>query len=122
MLLSTSGGKMTPFLTTKTSETNGQISPDGKWVAYASNESGDLGDLCHHLSHRSRQVAGLPRRRHRASLARRWQGDFLHRRQEHVDRSSGQYATEPSPQATPRRCFSTQFRAQVSSTDRSRMT
>jgi Tol biopolymer transport system component len=32
---------MTPFLTTKTSETNGMISPDGKWVAYASNESGD---------------------------------------------------------------------------------
>ena len=25
----------------KASETNGQISPDGKWVAYASNESGD---------------------------------------------------------------------------------
>ncbi len=41
VLLSPSGGKMTPFLTTKTSETNGMISPDGKWVAYASNESGD---------------------------------------------------------------------------------
>ncbi len=41
VLLSTSGGKMTRFLTTRTSETNGQISPDGKWVAYASNESGD---------------------------------------------------------------------------------
>ena len=41
VLLPTSGGNMTPFLTTKTSETNGQISPDGKWVAYASNESGD---------------------------------------------------------------------------------
>jgi eukaryotic-like serine/threonine-protein kinase len=32
---------MTPFLSTKSSEINGQISPDGKWVAYASNESGD---------------------------------------------------------------------------------
>jgi serine/threonine protein kinase len=41
VLVSTSGGNMTRFLTTKTSETNGQISPDGKWVAYASNESGD---------------------------------------------------------------------------------
>jgi serine/threonine protein kinase/Tol biopolymer transport system component len=41
VLLSPTGGKMTPFLTTKTSETNGMISPDGKWVAYASNESGD---------------------------------------------------------------------------------
>jgi eukaryotic-like serine/threonine-protein kinase len=34
-------GKMKPFLATQASETNGQISPDGKWVAYASNESGD---------------------------------------------------------------------------------
>jgi eukaryotic-like serine/threonine-protein kinase len=41
VLLSKSGGKMTPFLSTKTSESNGQISPDGRWVAYASNESGD---------------------------------------------------------------------------------
>lgn len=34
-------GKITPFVATKASETNGLISPDGKWVAYASNESGD---------------------------------------------------------------------------------
>ena len=41
VLIPASGGKITPFLTTKSSETNGMISPDGKWVAYASNESGD---------------------------------------------------------------------------------
>ncbi len=35
------GGPMTPFLATSASATNGQISSDGKWVAYASNESGD---------------------------------------------------------------------------------
>jgi Tol biopolymer transport system component len=34
-------GEITPFLATQASETNGQISPDGKWVAYVSNESGD---------------------------------------------------------------------------------
>ena len=35
-------GNMTPFVATaKASETNGQISPDGKWVAYASDESSD---------------------------------------------------------------------------------
>jgi hypothetical protein len=28
------------LLSTKANETNGQISPDGKWVAYASDESG----------------------------------------------------------------------------------
>ena len=41
VLLPVSGGKLVPFLATKSNETNGQISPDGKWVAYASDESGD---------------------------------------------------------------------------------
>jgi serine/threonine protein kinase len=41
VLIPASGGKMTPFLPHKSSETNGEISPDGKWAAYASNESGD---------------------------------------------------------------------------------
>ena len=36
-LVTISTGKMTPFLTTTASETNGQISPDGKWVAYGSD-------------------------------------------------------------------------------------
>jgi serine/threonine protein kinase len=40
-LLPVSGGKLVPFLTTKSNQTNGQISPDGKWAAYASDESGD---------------------------------------------------------------------------------
>ena len=35
------GGKKVPFLVTKASERNGQISPDGRCVAYASNETGD---------------------------------------------------------------------------------
>jgi Tol biopolymer transport system component len=41
VLVPASGGGVVPFLATKADETNGQISPDGKWVAYASNESGD---------------------------------------------------------------------------------
>ena len=40
-LVSLSDGKLTPFLATDASETNGQISPEGKWVAYASNETGE---------------------------------------------------------------------------------
>jgi len=40
-LLSIAGGEPTWFPTSKGSETNGQISPDGKWVAYVSDESGD---------------------------------------------------------------------------------
>jgi eukaryotic-like serine/threonine-protein kinase len=41
VLLGVEDGKIAPFLVAKGSETNGQISPDGKWAAYASNESGD---------------------------------------------------------------------------------
>ncbi len=41
VLIDVSRGKKVLFLAGKASETNGQISPDGKWVAYASNETGD---------------------------------------------------------------------------------
>ncbi len=33
-------GKLTPFISNHASVTNGMISPDGKWVAYNSNETG----------------------------------------------------------------------------------
>jgi len=39
-LIPVAGGEPTRFLTSKGSESNGQIAPDGKWVAYASDESG----------------------------------------------------------------------------------
>jgi len=39
-LLPAAGGAAVPLLNTKANEANGQISPDGKWVAYASDESG----------------------------------------------------------------------------------
>src|ERR1700733_3103029 len=41
VLVPASGGGITQFLPRDSSKTNGQISPDGKWVAYASNESGE---------------------------------------------------------------------------------
>lgn len=40
-LVNVADGKLTPLLATNASETNGQISPDGKWLVYASNETGD---------------------------------------------------------------------------------
>jgi len=40
-LVPAAGGKLIRFGTTSGSQTNGMISPDGKWVAYASNDSGD---------------------------------------------------------------------------------
>jgi len=41
VIIPKNGGKMVPFLVTKADEIDGQISADGKWVAYASNESGE---------------------------------------------------------------------------------
>ena len=35
------GGQLKPFIESRGSDRTGQISPDGKWVAYASTESGD---------------------------------------------------------------------------------
>ena len=40
-LLPVDGGKPMPFLPGTETATNGQISPDGKWLAYSSPESGD---------------------------------------------------------------------------------
>jgi eukaryotic-like serine/threonine-protein kinase len=40
MLLPVTGGAPVRLLNGKANETNGQISPDGKWVTYASDESG----------------------------------------------------------------------------------
>ncbi len=39
-LLPASGGKSVPFGSGSANQMNGQFSPDGKWVAYASDESG----------------------------------------------------------------------------------
>jgi Tol biopolymer transport system component len=41
VLIPAGGGEIKQFLPNDSSKTNGQISPDGKWVAYASNESGE---------------------------------------------------------------------------------
>ncbi|HEY3930438.1 MAG TPA: protein kinase [Candidatus Koribacter sp.] len=40
-LIPAEGGEPVALMSGNASQTNGQISPDGKWVAYASNESGD---------------------------------------------------------------------------------
>jgi Tol biopolymer transport system component len=41
ILVPVNGEKVVPFLATKAAESTGMISPDNKWVAYASDESGD---------------------------------------------------------------------------------
>jgi len=115
-LVSTSGGKMTPFLTSKASETNGQISPDGKWVAYASNESGDL----------EIYVTTFPTAAGKWQVSRgggtepRWRGDG---KEIFYIGAGGTLTAVPITgegafaAGNPTQLFRTQFRAQVSSTD-----
>ena len=40
-LISLADKKVVPFLPSRTNKANGQISPDGKWVAYESDETGE---------------------------------------------------------------------------------
>ena len=116
VLIPTAGGKITPFLATKSSETNGQISPDGKWVAYSSNESGDW----------EIYVTTFPTAAGKWQVSRgggtepRWRGDgkeifYIGTANTFTAvpvTSGGTFATgNPTP------LFRTQFRAQVSSTD-----
>ena len=116
VLLTVPGGKMTPFLSTKSNETNGQISPDGKWVAYASNESGDW----------EIYVTTFPTAAGKWQVSRgggtepRWRGDG----KEIFYIGTGSTLTAVPVNATdtfssgnPAPLFHTQFRANVSSTD-----
>jgi len=116
VLLSTSDGKMTRFLTTNTSESNGQISPDGKWVAYASNESGDW----------EIYVTTYPTAAGKWQVSRgggtepRWRGDG--KEMFYIGAGSTLMSVPITSDGTfaagnPTPLFRTQFRAQVSSTD-----
>jgi serine/threonine protein kinase len=116
VLLTVPGGKMTPFLSTKSNETNGQISPDGKWVAYASNESGDW----------EIYVTTFPTAAGKWQVSRgggtepRWRGDG--KEIFYIGAGSALTAVPVSAAETfssgnPAPLFRTQFRANVSSTD-----
>jgi len=115
-LIHASDGKIVPFLVTQASETNGQISPDGKWVAYASNETGEW----------EVYVTTFPTAAGKFQVSRgggtepRWRGDgkelfYLGPKSTLTAvsvNSEGTFSTgNPSP------LFQSQLRAQVSSTD-----
>jgi eukaryotic-like serine/threonine-protein kinase len=116
VMLSTSGNKMTPFLISQASESNGMISPDGKWVAYASNESGDW----------EIYVTAFPTAAGKWQVSRgggaepRWRGDG--KEIFYIGAGSTLTAVPVSGAGTfaagnPTPLFRTQLRAQVSSTD-----
>ena len=61
----------TPFVQTEASETNPQFSPDGRWVAYASDESGRYGNLRDAVSRSRQKMAGVHGERQFPAMARR---------------------------------------------------
>jgi Tol biopolymer transport system component len=104
------------FLSTKSSESNGLISPDGKWVAYASNESGDW----------EIYVTTFPTAAGKWQVSRggatepRWRADG--KELFYIGPKSMLIAVSVDSQASfasgnPAPLFRTQLRAQVSSTD-----
>jgi serine/threonine protein kinase len=116
VLIPASGGKIVPFLAAKADATNGQISPDGKWVAYASNESGDW----------EIYVTTFPTAIGKWQVSRgggiepRWRGDG--KEIFYIGAGATLAAVPVSTEGTfstgnPTPLFHSQFRAQVSSTD-----
>ena len=74
---------LVPLVATPAGELFPALSPDGRWLAYASNESGAAGDLRPAVPRdRDGQVAGLHRRRQRAGLGQERPGAVLPQRQE----------------------------------------
>ncbi len=60
-----------PLIRTQFSESYARISPDGRWLAYVSNETGEPQRVRHAISGGGAQVAGVAWRRHLPGLAGR---------------------------------------------------
>ena len=115
-LVSTSGAGIKPFLKGNAHYSNGQFSPDGKWVAYASDESGNW----------EVYVTTYPQASGKWQVSRdggtepRWRGDGkemyylgLHEELTAVDVNAG----DTFSSGAPAKLFTFQARAGISSTD-----
>ena len=116
VLLPSSGGKPTPLLNTKANESNGQISPDGKWAAYASDESGNWEVYVTSFP----GVAGKWQVSRGGGTEPRWRGDG---KEIYYIAATGRLMSVPVNSdagfstATPTPLFQIQGRAPISSTD-----
>ena len=70
-LNASNGRKPAPYLVTPFQESQAQLSPDGRWLAYVSNETGGWAVLRQPVSHDRRQTASVFRRGARATVAAR---------------------------------------------------
>jgi WD40 repeat protein len=113
---SADGGPPRTFLSGAASITSGQISPDGKWVAYASNETGDWEIYVTTFP----AAAGKWQVSHTGGEEPRWRPDgkaiyYIDPRQmltEAAVNTTGTFST-----GTPREMFAIRGRAAISSTD-----
>jgi len=115
-LVAVNGSGVKPFVSGDANYSNGQFSPDGKWVAYASNESGDW----------EIYVTTYPGAAGKWQVSRgggtepRWRGDGKeifyigpHGELTAVEVNAG----ETFSAGTPLKLFAFQARAEISSTD-----
>jgi Tol biopolymer transport system component len=110
------GGAPRPFLSATESVTNGQVSPDGKWVAYASNETGDSEIYVTTFP----GAAGKWQVSHGGGTEPRWRGDgkaifFIGPRQMLLEAAVNTTGTFSA--AAPHELFPIRGRAPISSTD-----
>ena len=79
MLLTLDGShRVTPLLQTPFDELRGAISPDGHWLAYESNSSGQFEIWVQAVSeHQCRRISDFDLRRHATGLGPQWQGAVL---------------------------------------------
>jgi eukaryotic-like serine/threonine-protein kinase len=97
----TGDGKPSPWLNTPFAETGGQFSPDGRWVAYQSNEFRFVRDLRTAVSGRECEVADLDRRWNHAPMAGGREGALLHRSGREADGAAGVTASDRTFEAAP---------------------
>ena len=66
-----------PLVQTTFDELNGEISPDSRWVAYQSNESGQARSTCGRFRTPTAAAGGVHARRDAAAVGTQWQGTLL---------------------------------------------
>ena len=84
--------KPAPFLETRFVESQGQFSPDGRWVAFMSVQVRTTRGLCHTISWARHRAAGVDGWRRLAALEPQRQRTVLPGARQHVDGHSGEWA------------------------------